>query len=143
VHYVRLGKAFSKDELMAVVRNAQGDRKLQVAELLALLSAVERSGFASERKRLDSINSGSVQRVDEAWQTLPEAGEDFGDGGFVYAGGRKRVGKGSIWAAVEVGADGRTLTLLKIVDTFAGGNADEQELLADALDRKARGERAP
>ncbi|MGF1641698.1 MAG: hypothetical protein ACFCUO_12180 [Rhodospirillales bacterium] len=112
-----------------------------MAELLAICSGVEKSGFAAERKRLDAISGGAVRRIDETWQALPARATEIDGPGFVYSGGRPKTVEPSIWAVLEVDAAGRTLTLVKIVDTFTGGQDEERELLADAQDRKERGER--
>lgn len=125
----------SQDELIAVVRCAEGfAERRHVIELCKMLEGAEARGFASERKRCDVVSNGVVHRVRGSDRYLPASAIDHAGMVFVFR-------SGCVWAAVEVGADGRTLTLLKVYGAFSGNAKEEADLLADALDRQNRGER--
>jgi hypothetical protein len=141
VRYIRIGTEHSREELLAVARAAEGDRKDQVAEFLTSVAEAERIGFGAERKLWDQVIDGKILRMTAAWQEPPEDEDRPPNGVFIYAGSKPKRGERSIWAAVDVADHGSVLTLLKIVDTYTGGNAEEHDLLADALDRQQRGER--
>jgi hypothetical protein len=144
VIYIRLGTIDSRDELLQVARAARGNPTvLQLAELLKSVAAAEQTGFRSERKRWDRVDAaGRVHRVGRSALVVPDANEDPAGGVYVYAGGRVSGGH-AIWAAVQVGDDGRKLTLAKVTDRFGGSQREEQDLVQDALDRLRRGARFP
>jgi hypothetical protein len=145
VIYIRLGTTNSRDELIQVaeaVKAARGNPiVLQLAELVRSVAAAEQNGFESERKRWDRVDpDGQVRRVVAVARTLPGKHRNPGGGVYVYVGEPGPNGH-AIWAAVEVGDDGRTLTLARITDRFGGGVREEQGLVQDTLDRLRRGTR--
>ena len=90
----------------------------QASELLDTLQNIERHGFARERNRWKDAPDEKAVKV---YWDMPDPGET------------------AIWAAIEVGADDRIVTMLKITDQYEGGNPEWHNLLADALDRRTRG----
>ena len=119
MRYITIGTVSSEKEFQEVIARVEGDRIYQLAELVTTITAAEQKGFAAERKRWDDVpNEGAIKIYSSAGTAA-----------------------GSIWAAIEVGHDGMTLTLLKIVDRFSGGEREAAELLADALDRRSRSKR--
>jgi hypothetical protein len=116
MRYIALGTVSSEQEFQEVVVQASGEQVYELTELLTTLDAAERTGFKSEQKR---------------WAAAPSATSIK-----IYSGDPKPPAS-SIWAAIEVCADG-TLKLLKIVNTFGGGNQEANDLLADAIHRRNR-----
>lgn len=132
MRYVRMAGVSSQDELKCLAE--EGRAKVELIEVLYALAGAERNGFKTERKRFDAVEDGVVTEVGAKDRVLPEPETDYAGGVFVYKAP-------PLWAAVEVGEDGQTLTLLKIFDAFSGNATEQADLLADAHDRQKRGER--
>ncbi|MBS0533204.1 MAG: hypothetical protein JSR72_04025 [Proteobacteria bacterium] len=87
----------------------------QLVELLNMVSETERRGVRTEAKRWEHYDA-TVK---------------------LYRGRAKS--EAAIWAAVAIGDNQRSVTLIKIVDWYRDGDLEHSGLLADALDRYARG----
>ena len=122
MNYIRLEHASSELELRAVRDRAKGnkDRLCEYVGLLKWIEMLEARGIAAEHRRWVPVR----QHIDVKL--------------FVGDPGRNPT---AIWAAVEIGPGGRTVTLLKVADTFDNDVRQHEELLQDALHRKERGER--
>lgn len=123
VNYLILGTISSEQEFQRVVANikAPGAKRRRVRELVEFLNMVsntEELGVAFEAKRWLHTAADSTVKL---YYRQPRSGE------------------AGIWAAVAVADDEVTVTMLKIVDTYGGGDGEQEELLADALHRKSRG----
>ena len=123
VNYLVLGAVSSEAEFKLVVANIRasvGNRRCvrELVEFLNMVTKSEELGAHTEAKR---------------WKAATD------DSGVKLYFGKLKPGQSGIWAAVAVAADQRSLTLLKIVDTFGGGDNEHEGLLADALHRKAKG----
>jgi hypothetical protein len=118
MRYVTLGTVSSLKEYQEVYTRASGERVFELVEFLKLVTNTEKRGIHTEAKR---------------WINVPEESTVK-----LYMGDANPKEK-AIWAAIQVEADGTTVTLLKIVDTYSGGESENYGLLADALDRKQKG----
>ena len=116
--FVTLGAVSSQREFEAACNGARGDQVLLMMEFLTLVAATEKRGLASVGKR---------------WRGVPA------DAAMQLYVGAPSGGMAGIWAAVAVAADGRSVTLLKLVDTYRGGELEAEGLLGDARDRKRKG----
>jgi len=120
MNYLVLGLVSSEQELRQVVANvrvAPGARRRieQLVEFMNIVSDTEEFGLSHEMHR---------------WRHFDATVK-------LFCGRPKR--DAAIWAAVAVAADQRTVALLKIVDTFRDEDLEHSGLLAEALDRLARG----
>lgn len=117
---VTLGTVSSGSEFDRLCKSAKGQRAIEMMEFTTSVAGIETKGFATERKRWRKTDLDEAVKIYVADST-PVGGET------------------TIWAAIDVGADGKTVTLLKIVDSYGGGNHESDALLTDAVDRKQRG----
>ena len=116
---VTLGTVSSDAELASVTAAAKRHLVIEAMECLVSIAAIEKHGFSREQKR---------------WRTVAEDRTVK-----IYVGNAAPAfGVTTVWAAITLGADAKTVTLLKIVDSYGGG--DDSGLLADACDRKQRGQ---
>lgn len=119
MHYVTVGTASSQQEFGAVTAALKGERLYQAAELLPSLAAIEREGFAGQSALWEEVSNEPTIKV---YFGIPERGSE----------------ETAIWAAIEIGADGKSVTLLKITDAYTGGTNESNDLLADAIHRRDR-----
>jgi hypothetical protein len=118
MRYVTLGTVSSLKEYQDVFARASGERVFELLEFLKLVTNTEKRGVHTEGKR---------------WINVPE------DSAVKLYMGDPSPKEKAIWAAIQVEADEKTVTLLKIVDTYTGGETETRGLLGDALDRKQKG----
>lgn len=116
--YASLGKLSSRNELLAASRGVRGRALQDLTEIVLSLAAAARDGFSTERKRWRATREPRV---------------------FVFPRGRSR----GLWAAIEVDPGGHDIVLLKLVSSYGGGAQEWNDLLDDAIDRRARGTRTP
>jgi hypothetical protein len=121
VKIVKIGTVSSGEELANVIGSAKGNLVAEAMDCLTSIAAIEKSGFVGERKRWREAPSDSTVKI-------------FG------ADAEPAYGKTTIWAAIVVGADDQSVILLKVVDTYAGGDQESEGLLGDALYRKEKGQ---
>ena len=124
MRYVLVGNTSSEVEFQQVIANCkegEGQRRRieDLVEFINMVCKCDEPGSATH-----SMKSGK-------WRTTaadPDVLLYFRDG---------RGDDVRLWAAVILTEAG--VVLLKMVDSFRGGEREREGLLADALDRKARG----
>lgn len=126
MRYISLGRISSQAEFSEIVtkirnRTLAENQVRGFAELLTLIDKTENRSFNTEQKRwIRTQQDSSV---------------------FTYAGPPDADGLNAIWAAVQIQSVNRMMVLLKLVDDYSGSSESHEGLLADALDRNARGTR--
>lgn len=122
MNYLLLGTVSTLVEWQHVVANIKrpGTKRRRIrefTELVTLVIASDGDGGDAEAKR---------------WRRTRH------DGAVRLYSGDPRSGETCLWAAFAAETDG-ALTLLKVVDTYGGGDMEREGLLADALYRKEKG----
>lgn len=123
MEFVTVGTTSSLAEFRSVMDRLEGDRMYQAVELLESISKIEITGFAGESARWDEVPGQPAVKV---YFGVPERGSTT---------------QGGIWAAIEIGADGKSAKVLKITDTYSGDRTAYDGFLQDAIHRRDRSKR--
>ena len=130
MQYCVLGTANSKSEEQAVIAAMNGlpaTARTSIVDFVAQLSAMQKHGF---------------DKVKDAWIETDEPRLALFTGRMQFEEPTSRGGQ-RIFAAVEIDAGGRPVTLIKLRADYTGKAKDYEAHKADALDRYRNGKRIP